>query len=200
MDCIRKTLIVLCALFVSVLIQTANADVGKWITHGPFGGCCGKFLFHPTVKNLVFGVGEDLFRSYDGGLHWKKLNLRNVLNQEYLNITTARLDPSNADRIVVFADAFLISNDRGDHWQIIQPTFNPRPEDVYLTEFEIDPHNSRRMYAVFESGQGYKSTDGGATWQYISGFSTPAMGKDRTSSKSEQHLICKKLQQSSHCY
>ena len=66
-----------------------------------------------------------------------------------MNITTARLDPSNADRIVVFADAFLISNDRGDHWQIIQPTFNPRPEDVYLTEFEIDPHNSRRMYAVF---------------------------------------------------
>ena len=34
MDCIRKTLIVLCALFVSVLIQTANADVGKWITRG----------------------------------------------------------------------------------------------------------------------------------------------------------------------
>ncbi|HSE39426.1 MAG TPA: hypothetical protein VLH08_01560, partial [Acidobacteriota bacterium] len=149
--------------------------MGKWVTHGPFGGCCGEFLFHPTVKNLVFGVGDDLFRSYDGGIHWKRLNLRKVLNQEYLSITTARLDPSNPDRIVVFADAFLISNDRGDHWQIIRPTFNPRPEDVYLKEFEIDPHNSRRMYAVLESGPGYKSTDGGATWQYISGASTPAM-------------------------
>ena len=125
MDCIRKTLIAFCALFVFVLMQTANADVGKWVTHGPFGGCCGEFLFHPTVKNLVFGVGEDLFRSYDGGIHWKKLNLRNVLNQEYLNITTARLDPSNPDRIVVFVDAFLISNDRGNHWQKIQPIFNP---------------------------------------------------------------------------
>ncbi len=175
MNCMRTVLIFFCALFVSVLIHTANADVGKWVTHGPFGGCCGEFLFHPTVKNLVFGIGEDLFRSYDGGVHWKRLDLRKVLNQEYLSITTARLDPSNPDRIVVFADVFLISNDRGNNWQIIQPTFNPRPEDVYLLEFEIDPNNSLRMYAVFEYGPGYKSTDGGATWQYISGASTPVM-------------------------
>lgn len=179
MDCIRRTLIVFCALFVSVLLQTANADVGKWVTHGPFGGCCGEFLFHPTVKNLVFGVGEDLFRSYDGGIHWKRLNLRNVLNQEYLNITTARLDPSNPDRIVVFAEALqlLISNDQGNNWQVVQPNFNPYPRELSLIEFEIDPHNSHRMYAVFNFGPGYKSTDGGATWQYISDASAPEISQ-----------------------
>ena len=133
--------------------------------------------------------GNGVFKSVDGGKTWQSLGLADTRQ-----IGAIIVDPKNPDIVMVAAlgHAFGPNAERGIYrttnggktWTKVLSK-NDRTGAIDVT---FDPHNSKIVYASLwqalrqpwnfsSGGEGsglYRSTDGGATWQRLSGNGLPA--------------------------
>jgi photosystem II stability/assembly factor-like uncharacterized protein len=128
--------------------------------------------------NKVDGTGGGLFKSTDGGAHWRQLGsgLPKDLSQLYVAIA-----PANSNRLyatVASASGALgvyRSDDAGENWSKI--TDDPRPSGRIgggdLSVPRVDTKNADIVYCA--STVTMRSTDGGKTW---SGFRGAPGGDD----------------------
>jgi photosystem II stability/assembly factor-like uncharacterized protein len=129
-------------------------------------------------RNSV-SYGNGVYRSTDGGKHWKHLGL-----DKTERIKRIAVDPQNPDIALVCAvgrewgpneeRGVFKTTDGGQNWEKVLYI----DEDTGCSEIAMDPSNPRYVYAGmwtfrrqpwrFDGGGGetalYKSTDGGATW------------------------------------
>ncbi|HET9400432.1 MAG TPA: hypothetical protein VFO34_05735, partial [Candidatus Acidoferrales bacterium] len=153
-----------------------------------------RILFVGTGEN---GGGNGIWKSEDGGAHWKNVGLR-----ETHAISTILADPKNPDSILVGAlgDAasgdnrgVFKSTDGGATWKKV--LFRDPQSGVIDISYAADSPNI--VFAAFQTrggGRGvnvqggqsstppveiYKSTDGGDSWQPLASSGLPASGLGR---------------------
>ncbi len=107
-----------------------------------------------------------LMKSEDGGETWTVIGMKSNLSASLL-ITKIRIDPSNADIVIIATSKGIYkSTDGGITWE--------NKQNGLFKEMEHNPGNFNILYAVtggFYSYNGdasfYKSTDAGETWKRI---------------------------------
>jgi photosystem II stability/assembly factor-like uncharacterized protein len=139
-------------------------------------------------SDLTYGNG--VYKSADGGKTWKNIGLR-----DSRHIARIVIDPRNPDVVLVAAmgsaygpgpeRGIFRSTDGGASWQKVLY----KDENTGAIDIALDPDNPQTVYASLlhdqrppwstyapttTSGAIYKSTDGGATWNPITGNGLPA--------------------------
>ena len=134
-------------------------------------------LGHPYGPNPDRGI----FRSTDGGLHWKKVLFRN----EQAGAADLTLDPHHPQ--VMFASLWEVrrspwtlssggassglfkSVDGGETWEDITRAPGLPSGVLGKITLAISPADSKRVYAMVESAAGglFQSNDAGATWKLV---------------------------------
>ena len=185
--------------------KTTDAGITwKPVTDGQLGtGSVGALAVAESDPNVVYvGMGEScirgnvshgdgVYKSLDAGKTWRHVGLRDTRQ-----IGRVRVHPKNADLVYVAAlgHAFgpnkerglFRSRDGGATWQNVLFV----DEKTGAVDLALDPTNPRVMYAGFwqtvrlpwgyeSGGPGsalYKSTDGGDTWEKLTGEGLPNKG------------------------
>jgi photosystem II stability/assembly factor-like uncharacterized protein len=130
-------------------------------------------------KNVFNGTAGGLYKSSDGGDHWRKLTQGLPENLSQINVavapskpgrlyatvaTTAEGEYSSAAGLGVYR-----SDDGGESW--FRATRDPRPAlrigGGDLAIIKVDPRNADVLYSA--STVAVKSTDGGAHWSSLRG-------------------------------
>ena len=141
-----------------------------------------KTIYAGTGEGALSGdsyYGNGILRSTDGGAKWSK-----VSGDYFQGVSVSRLvvDPRNADHLYaavlrgrggsrrVTAQphsryGIWESTDGGVNWTLLREV----TEEHGATDIEMDPQNTKVLYASFWSDGIYKSTDGGKTWSSLMG-------------------------------
>ena len=184
--------------------KTTNAGL-TWepISDGQMNPSIGAFAIAPSDPRIIYvGTGEadirsdmtygdGVYKSTDGGLHWKHIGLR-----ESRHIGRVLIDAHNPDVVLVAAlgHAYGPNEQRGvfrttDGGQTWLKVLYQNP-DVGAVDLACDPLDPAVVYASmwqarrtpwsqYPPNQGpgsglFKSTDEGATWSEIAGHGLPA--------------------------
>ncbi len=145
-----------------------------------------------AIRGVMSHHGDGMYKSTDAGKTWKKIGLD--LTQQIARVI---IDPSNPDIVYVAAQGALYSNstergiyktiDGGISWKKILYI----NEKTGASELSMDAKNPNILYAamwehgrlpwkVISGGPGsglYKSTDGGNSWDKLTGGLPKEMGK-----------------------
>ncbi len=168
----------------------------------------GAIAVAPSDPNVIYvgsgeadmrddiSYGNGLYKSTDAGNTWTRIGL-----EDSRQIGRIVVDPRNPDRVLVAAlghayganpeRGVFRSTDGGQTWQKV--LF--KDENTGAIDLALDPRDSRTVYAAlwqtrrppwdvyppsYGTGSGlYKSTDGGDTWQQITGHGLPSDGLGR---------------------
>jgi photosystem II stability/assembly factor-like uncharacterized protein len=140
--------------------------------------------------------GNGVYKSTDGGRTWKHIGL-----EDTRQIGRILVDPQNPDLVFVAAlghaygpnaeRGVFRSADGGATWQKVLY----KDENTGAIDLAFDPNNPRTIFAVMwqtcrppwnvyppSNGPGnglYKSTDGGSTWERLTGHGLPSEGPGR---------------------
>jgi photosystem II stability/assembly factor-like uncharacterized protein len=135
-----------------------------------YGGFADQVGLDPQQPASVYAVLNTLglYASHDAGESWSfKLPL--------VSATNLVVDPVNAGRVFLYADwDFLRSDDSGDTWVKLEPTFPahpPSPNSCASNRIYVHPTQAEVLYAGscghHEAAGLLKSTDDGATWSNL---------------------------------
>jgi photosystem II stability/assembly factor-like uncharacterized protein len=120
-------------------------------------------------KILVAGTLKGVYRSTDGGEHWKLISPEGSM--ELHEVESIALDP--VDPQIIYAGTWHLpwkTVDGGAHWASIKQGVI---EDSDVFSIIVDPKNSKVVYASACSGI-YKSEDGGEKFLKIQGIPSTA--------------------------
>lgn len=116
------------------------------------------------------GPGSGLFKSVDGGAHWKKISndrgfAKGLLGK--IGVDVARSNPRVVYATVQARDGGIFrSNDGGETWTRVNHEMKLRQRAFYYTAIYVNPVNANIAYAP-EVDSVYKTVDGGKTWRAI---------------------------------
>jgi len=114
----------------------------------------------PTTVYGVFGTASPaLFKSIDGGAHWRRL-----LDQ---NVTALAVDPRTPTTLYVCTQAtvdMLKSVNGGESWTAVTTGL---PEGIGGTALVFDPATPTTLYVAMGRAGVFTSTDGGNHWSGV---------------------------------
>jgi photosystem II stability/assembly factor-like uncharacterized protein/uncharacterized coiled-coil protein SlyX len=134
----------------------------------------GMYTYRRWAWHLESGGGNTaVYRSVNGGETWERLSGKDrdrglpKTDMDRIGIAVA---PSDPDIVYVISETkdegeLWRSDDRGDHWRVVNrdPNINFRP--FYYADIRVDPRNPNRVFSL--SGSLYLSEDGGANFRTI---------------------------------
>jgi photosystem II stability/assembly factor-like uncharacterized protein len=129
------------------------------------------FAVHPRVPHIIYaGAESGIYRSEDRGASWQRLD--SPMNT--LPIWALAIDPM--DPQILFAgtrpSALFRSQDGGVTWKKLDVALAEECPNVGIprvTAIAIDPMDHQRVWAGIEVDGVRRSTDGGETWETITG-------------------------------
>lgn len=118
------------------------------------------------------GPGSGLYKSTDSGETWERLSEGLPKEMGKMSIAVCR---SNSEKVYALiesdsekeAGGLFVSNDAGKNWSRITNDHRLIQRAWYYIELFTDPHNDQTIYVL--SAPALRSTDGGKTWDEISG-------------------------------
>jgi photosystem II stability/assembly factor-like uncharacterized protein len=123
-------------------------------------------------KLVSGGPGSGLFKTTDGGMHWKNVS-RNpgfatgILGK--IGVSIAQSDPRRVYAIVQAKHGGVFrSDDGGRTWRHLNDQWKLRQRAFYYTAIFADPADPNRVYAPNVDAM-YVSTDGGKVWDGLDG-------------------------------
>jgi photosystem II stability/assembly factor-like uncharacterized protein len=120
-------------------------------------------------KILVAGTLRGVYRSSDGGDHWKLISPEG--SQELHEVESVAIDPVNPQ--IIYAGTWHLpwkTTDGGEHWTNIKQGVI---DDSDVFSIIVDPKDSKVIYASACSGI-YKSMDSGGRFQKVQGIPSTA--------------------------
>ena len=120
-------------------------------------------------KILVAGTLTGVFRSDDGGAHWKQISPPD--STEIHEVESVAIDPQDPN--VIYAGTWHLpwkTTDGGEHWNSIKEGII---EDSDVFSIIVDPQSPKTVYASACSGI-YKSDDAGDLFKKVQGIPSTA--------------------------
>ncbi|MCX6315410.1 MAG: hypothetical protein NTX08_11810 [Sphingobacteriales bacterium] len=115
------------------------------------------------------GDGGGIWKSVDGGEHWKNITTARGLPKGLWGIVGVTVCPSNTDRIYALVEnpsgGLFVSNDAGESWTLQSSDNNIRQRAWYYSKVFVDPKNADLVYVL--NVNFLKSIDGGKTFRNI---------------------------------
>ncbi|NCQ17809.1 MAG: T9SS type A sorting domain-containing protein [Ignavibacteria bacterium] len=147
--------------FIFSLIISNHYLKAQWkFANGPYEATLLNISIDPLNPNILYTVGEGVFRSTNRGEYWVAIEPDTVLRANLEPVIKA--DPKNAGVVYYGGHGALFkSYNYGDDWKVIG--FEKRS----VTSIEIDPINPDIIYVGLKNSSDdaiWKSTDGGKTW------------------------------------
>src|SRR6476646_9053078 len=123
-------------------------------------------------KVISGGPGSGLYKSTDAGETWEKM--KDGLPEEMgkMAIAVSRSNPETVYALIESdsdkeAGGLFVSNDAGKKWSRITNDHRLVQRAWYYIELFLDPKNENTIYVM--SASALRSTDGGKTWETLSG-------------------------------
>ncbi len=117
-------------------------------------------------KLVSGGPASALYRSLDGGLHWKKLT--HGLPKGLTGRSDVAFAPSRPDKVYAVIQAkhgvLWSSDDMGTHWHLISNNENADVRPFYFTQVAVSPKNPDQIFLL--SMKLMESKNGGRTMFY----------------------------------
>jgi photosystem II stability/assembly factor-like uncharacterized protein len=123
-------------------------------------------------KVISGGPGSGLYKSTDGGDTWEKLKEGLPEDLGKMSIAVSRSNPEKVYALIESdsdkeAGGLFVSTDAGKKWSRITNDHRLVQRAWYYIELFIDPKNDNTIYVL--SASALRSTDGGKTWETLSG-------------------------------
>jgi photosystem II stability/assembly factor-like uncharacterized protein len=123
-------------------------------------------------KVISGGPGSGLYKSTDGGDTWEKMKEGLPEEMGKMAIAVSRSNPEKVYALIESdsdkeAGGLFVSNDAGKKWSRITNDHRLVQRAWYYIELFIDPKNENTIYVM--SAPALRSTDGGKTWENLSG-------------------------------
>jgi photosystem II stability/assembly factor-like uncharacterized protein len=177
----------------SIVVDNANPKhlvVGAWVLGSPDGGMYSSndagvtwssnadmqgqsiralAMSASNPKILVAGTLKGVFRTTDGGEHWKLISPEG--SQELHEVESVAIDPT--DPQIIYAGTWHLpwkTADGGEHWTNIKQGVI---DDSDVFSIIVDPRDPKVVYASACSGI-YKSQDSGGRFQKVQGIPSTA--------------------------
>lgn len=123
-------------------------------------------------KVISGGPGSGLYKSTDSGETWEKMTKGLPEEMGKMAIAVSR---SNSDKVYALIESdstkdargLYVSNDAGKSWSQVTDDARLVQRAWYYIELFIDPKNENTIYVL--SAPALRSTDGGKTWDTLSG-------------------------------
>ena len=123
-------------------------------------------------KVLSGGAGSGLYKSTDSGEHWEKI--QDGLPKELGKMAIA-VCRSNSEKVYALIESdsekeqggLFVSNNAGKSWSLVTNEHQLVQRAWYYIEVFTDPQNENTVYVL--SAPALRSTDGGKTWEKLSG-------------------------------
>ncbi len=160
-------------------------DGARWTSKGVKleGQHISSTAYEPKHRGLFAGIHEGgVFFSSDEGLSWEPrsrgININHVFTLAYAELPAGAVIYAGTEPAALFK-----SHDQGQSWQELPAlrsvpdtdkwTFPGPPHLGHTKTLAFDPRDHNVIYAGIEQGALLKTTDGGATWRELAGFSKP---------------------------
>jgi photosystem II stability/assembly factor-like uncharacterized protein len=123
-------------------------------------------------KVISGGPGSGLYKSTDQGETWEKMKEGLPEEMGKMAIAVSRSNPEKVYALIESdsdkeAGGLFVSNDAGKKWSRITNDHRLVQRAWYYIELFIDPKNDDTIYVM--SAPALRSTDGGRTWENLSG-------------------------------
>ncbi len=123
-------------------------------------------------KVLSGGTGSGLYKSTDSGEHWEKIQEGLPKELGKMAIAVCR---SNSEKVYALIESdsdkeqggLFVSNNAGKSWSLVTNEHQLVQRAWYYIEVFPDPQNENTIYVL--SAPALRSTDGGKTWEKLSG-------------------------------
>lgn len=150
----------------------SSVDAGRsWVENADMKGESIRSMTESLSdsKIIIAGTLKGVFRSVDGGTHWKQISP--VGSMEIHEVESVAIDPTNP--AIVYAGTWHLpwkTVDGGDHWTNIKDGII---DDSDVFSIIVDPKAPATVYASACSGI-YKSDDAAAKFRKIQGIPSTA--------------------------
>ena len=123
-------------------------------------------------KVISGGPGSGLYKSTDGGETWEKMKEGLPEEMGKMAIAVSRSNPEKIWALIESdsekeAGGLFVSNNAGKKWSRVTNDHRLLQRAWYYIELFIDPKNENTIYVM--SAPALRSTDGGKTWENLSG-------------------------------
>ncbi len=123
----------------------------------------GFFAFHPTSSDTFYlsTLQQGLWQTDNAGESWAQLGLKAGYVQGFTQ------DPANPSLMFAgFLNTIQKSIDAGATWTVV---YTNQPGNA-ITQVQVNPHNTKEVYATTSAGVLLKSEDEGVTWRILKLF------------------------------
>ena len=128
-----------------------------------------QFRRHPWTFTSG-GPSDGIYKSADGGRHWRKL-IGNGLPHGTMGRIGIAVAPSDSNRVYALIQSkeglLWRSDDAGAHWKLMQRDTLVDQRPFYMSRLEVDPSNRDHVY--FASENLIETRDGGKTIADVQG-------------------------------
>jgi photosystem II stability/assembly factor-like uncharacterized protein len=144
-----------------------STDGGKTLIDlGSFGGSFNTSIAgHPSNSNIIYGAGEGVFKSTDGGLNFNKIS------GTFITSTLEDIAVSQSNPNYIYAcelTNLYVSTDAGSTWASFE-------QPGVISDFVISPTDPTKLWYTTTFGEVYLATNSGATIENLTG-NLPALG------------------------